>query len=319
METFKFIVLFVCIGVATTVDMFVRVRFRGSALMTSYSNQETITAKNEQELREKLTETFERALLDKQIEEVIIETDIYHGNEVHSTQVTKFDVTTADGLDGTTRVTTTKSDDITKAVTSSAARSSNSTRKVDDVTTSKVIENVFTTRSITSVASTHQESTMTATSDVSSTFAPTGVKYDGKLFIPLLFKNDERMNIAEAESRCQKIGGELANIYNNDHMDRIMGFIRSSITENYIHFNFHLGMTYDPKEHKVILRNQTGVPENQYKWRNNFPHANMNKLLLYLRVDKNETSTEQYLWNEQDLNKHVLCEVPHNKTTPQPN
>nr|XP_039273836.1 uncharacterized protein LOC120347800 isoform X2 [Styela clava] len=305
METFKFIALFMCIGAANTVDISVRVRFRGSAVMTSYSNQETITATNEQELREKLTETLERALLDKQIEEVTIETDIYHGNKVQSTQVTKFDVTTADGLDDTTLVTTTKSDDITKAVTSSAARSSHRTRKADDVTTSEVLENVFITRSITSVASTHQESTMTVTTDVLSTTVPNGLEYDGKLFIPLtpLIKA-AKSNKTEAESRCKEIGGQLANIYNDDHMDRIGDFIRSNFKIEG-HRNFHLGMTYN-ENGSVSFRNGTAVDKTHFRWREVFPKNNGK--LIYLRVTKNGERVNQFLWNWGDVEKFVLCE-----------
>ncbi|XP_039273836.2 uncharacterized protein LOC120347800 isoform X2 [Styela clava] len=305
METFKFIALFMCIGAANTVDIYVRVRFSGSAVMTSYSNQETITAKNEQELREKLTETLERALLDKQIEEVTIETDIYHGNKVQSTQVTKFDVTTADGLDDTTLVTTTKSDDITKAVTSSAARSSHRTRKADDVTTSEVLENVFITRSITSVASTHQESTMTVTTDVLSTTVPNGLEYDGKLFIPLTpLIRTAKSKKTEAESRCKEIGGQLANIYNDDHMDRIGDFIRSNF-EIGGSKAFHLGMTYNENE-SVSFRNGTAVDKTHF--RRGAVFTKNNGKLVYLRVTKNGERVNQYLWNGGDVKRFVLCE-----------
>ncbi|XP_077974345.1 uncharacterized protein LOC144429964 [Styela clava] len=304
METFKFIALFMCIGAVNTVDIFVKVRFRGGAVMTSYSDEETITAKNEQELREKLTETLEKALLDKQIEEVTIETDIYHGNKVHSTQVTKFDVTTMDGLDDTTLVTTTKSDDITKAVTPSAARSSSRTGKDDDATTATVLESVITTPSMISVAFTDQKSTLTSTTDVPSTTVPYGLEYDGKRFVPL---KKRKTNKAQAESRCKEIGGKLANIYNDDHMDKILDFIRLNMKADYI--NFHLGMTYDSKAHTVILSNQTKVSESKYRWRKDFPSGDGK--LLYLRVNGVRSKTNQYLWNGEDLDKYVLCEVPH--------
>ncbi|XP_077972456.1 uncharacterized protein LOC120340076 [Styela clava] len=113
MQTFK--LLFMCIGFVTTVDISVKVQFRGSAVMTSYRHAETITAKNELELREKLTKTLENALLDKQIDEVTITTEVHHGNKVYSTQVTKFDATTPNGLDDKTLVATTNGNDITKA------------------------------------------------------------------------------------------------------------------------------------------------------------------------------------------------------------
>nr|XP_039263598.1 uncharacterized protein LOC120339520 [Styela clava] len=132
--------------------------------MTSYRHEETITAKNEHGLREKLAETLENALLDKQIDEVTITTDIYHGNKIHSTQVTKFDATISNGLDEATLVTSTRGNDIIKAVTSSATRS---TKEVHDVTTTTVLENVFTTRSITSIASTQsfQKSTSASSTE----------------------------------------------------------------------------------------------------------------------------------------------------------
>nr|XP_039264223.1 uncharacterized protein LOC120340037 [Styela clava] len=158
MGAFK--LLFMCIGFATTVDISVRVQFRSSAVMTSYRNKETITAENEEELRKKLNETLENALLDKQIDEVTITTKVYHGNKVYSTQVTKFDATAPNVLDDTTFVTA-KSNDNSKAVLSSTTRSTKEDH--DDITTT-VIENVFTIRPITSIASTRsiQKSPATA-------------------------------------------------------------------------------------------------------------------------------------------------------------
>nr|XP_039264263.1 uncharacterized protein LOC120340076 [Styela clava] len=113
MEAFK--LLFMCVGFVTTVDIFVKVQFEGSAVVTSYRHEETITARNELELREKLTKTLQNALLDKQIDEVTITADVYHDNKFYSTQVTKFDATTLNGLDETTLVTTAKGNDITEA------------------------------------------------------------------------------------------------------------------------------------------------------------------------------------------------------------
>nr|XP_039264301.1 uncharacterized protein LOC120340114 [Styela clava] len=118
MEALK--LLFMCIGFATAVDISVRVQFRGSALMKPYRHEETITAKNETELREKLAEKLENALLDKEIDEITITTEVSQDNEAYSTKVTKLDVTAPNELDGTTFVTTTEGDDITKAVTSSS-------------------------------------------------------------------------------------------------------------------------------------------------------------------------------------------------------
>nr|XP_039273840.1 uncharacterized protein LOC120347804 [Styela clava] len=138
--------------------------------------------------------------------------------------------------------------------------------------------------------------------DVLSTTVPNGLEYDGKLFIPLI--GTAKSNKIEAESRCNEIGGQLANIYNNDHMDRIGDFIRSNF-EIEGSRSFHLGMTYNENE-SVSFRNGTAVDKTHFRWGAGF--TKNNGKLVYLRVTKNEERVNQYLWNWGDVEKFVLCE-----------
>ncbi|XP_077966374.1 uncharacterized protein LOC144419964 [Styela clava] len=205
MERLK--LLFLCIGFSTAVDISVKVQFRGRVVVTSYRQEETITAKNEQELRNKLTQNLEEALLDKQIDEVTITTEIYHGNNVHSTEVTKFDLTTPNQMDGTTFVT--EGNDITKDVTSSATRNISSTDKINDVTTTNAFGNEHKTQSITSITSTRffQESTSTLVTE------NCGLIYNSKCFRAIVYDR-YKVTLSDAESLCES---KLANIYDVTH------------------------------------------------------------------------------------------------------
>ncbi|XP_077972442.1 uncharacterized protein LOC144427311 [Styela clava] len=294
MEAFK--LLFMCIGFATTVDISVKVQFRGSAMMTSYRHEETITAKNEHELREKLTKTLENALLDKQIDEVIITTKIYHGNKVHSTQVTKFDATTPNGLDDTTLVTTTIGNDITKAVTSSASRN---TTKFRDVTTATVLENVFTTRSITSIASTQslQKSTLTANTD------NCGVRYKLKCF-RAVFHETRDVNLGVAKSVCEN---KLANIYDVTHMNMLEGYLRSMIPDGGQVIAVRTGMSYKGGELYSTIGQIVSVPTEF--WLFDYPYPDASRTTVVVSVDQNLNHKPAiFIVPASDLYLGALCE-----------
>ncbi|XP_039273839.2 uncharacterized protein LOC120347802 isoform X1 [Styela clava] len=141
--------------------------------------------------------------------------------------------------------------------------------------------------------------------DVLSTTVPNGLEYDGKLFIPLTpLIITAKSNKIEAESRCKEFGGQLANIYNDDHMDRIGDFIRSNFEIGEIKSS-HLGMTYNENE-SVSFRNGTAVDKTHF--RRGAVFTKNNGKLVYLRVTKNGERVNQYLWNGGDEEKFVLCE-----------
>nr|XP_039264264.1 uncharacterized protein LOC120340077 [Styela clava] len=278
MEAFQ--LLFMCVGFATTVEIYVRVQFRGSAATTSYRHQETITAKNEHELREKLAKTLENALLDKQIDEVTITTEIYHGNKVHSTQITKFDATTPNGLDDTTSVTTTKGNDITKAVTSSATRSST---KIRDLTTTTMLENMFTTRSITSIASTQsfQESTLTAKTGICN------VTYNSKCFRVIIY-GKTNVTLSVAKSFCEN---KLANIYDLTHLKKLKDYLYTIIPHGRSRIGVRTGMTYKNGQ-LYSTKNQTA------------------SLTKYLRTYSDESSTVVVRVDRKSTYREGIITVP---------
>ncbi|XP_077972440.1 uncharacterized protein LOC120339518 isoform X1 [Styela clava] len=282
METFK--LLFMCVGFATTVDISVKVEFRGSAVMTPYRHEETIAAKNEHELREKLAKTLENALLDKQIDEVTITTEVYHGNKVHSTQVTKFDATTPNGLDDTTLVMTSKGNDITEAVTSSATRS---TTEVHDVTTATVVENVLTTRSITSIASPQlfQQSTSSVNTE------KCGVVYSSKCFRAIVY-DKWNVTLSVAKSLCEN---KLANIYNVTHLNLLKEYLRTMISDGREWIVVHTGMTY--KDERLYSTNDQVVSLPEQVWSPKYPLASSSGTTVVVRVDRNPDSRWQGIGN----------------------
>ncbi|XP_077972259.1 uncharacterized protein LOC120340095 [Styela clava] len=278
MEAFK--LLLMCIGFGTTVDVSVRVQFRGSAMMKPYHYEKTITAKNEKELREKLVEKLENALLDKQIDEVTITTEVSHGNEVYSTQVAKFDATTPNDLDGTTFVATTKGDDITKAVTSSSYR----TEKDLDVTTTTVIENVFTTRSITSIASTRSFQESTTTTDC-------GVVYNSKCFRAIVY-NTKNVTFSVAKSLCEN---KLANIYDITHYNLLRDYLRSMIPDEWSWIWVRTGMTY--KNGQLYSTTGQAISLPTEVWFPDYPNPYSLLTTVVVGVDRDPENKRQGIFN----------------------
>nr|XP_039264282.1 uncharacterized protein LOC120340095 [Styela clava] len=278
MEAFKLLVM--CIGFVTTVDISVRVQFRGSAMMKPYRQEETITAKNEKELREKLAEKLENALLDKQIDEVTITTEVSHGNEVYSTQVAKFDATTPNDLDGTTFVATTKGDDITKAVTSSSYRA----EKDLDVTTTTVIENVFTTRSITSIASTRSFQESTTTTDC-------GVVNNSKCFRAIVYST-WNVTSSVAESLCEN---KLANIYDVTHYNLLRDYLRSMIPDGMSRIWVRTGMTYENGQLYSTTDQAMSLPTEV--WYPDYPKIYASSTTVVVFVTRDQEDKYQGIYN----------------------
>nr|XP_039263937.1 uncharacterized protein LOC120339797 isoform X2 [Styela clava] len=279
----------------STVDISVKVQFRGS-VMPSYRHEETITAKNEHELREKLAKTLENALLDKQIDEVTITTEICHGNKVHSTHVTKFDATTPNGLDEATLVTTAKDNDITKAVTPSATRS---TTEVHDVTTTTVLENVFTTRSITSIAST--QSFQKSTSIVKT--GKCDVTYNSKCFRVIVYdKLNVTLNVAK--SLCEN---KLANIYDLTHLNLLKDYLRPLIPDERSWFGVCTGMSY--KNGQLYSANDQVMSLSNETWAASFPNSDVLRTTVSVRV-YNDPGNNEGIFNYRPdwLNFGAICE-----------
>ncbi|XP_077972388.1 uncharacterized protein LOC120340115 [Styela clava] len=291
MKAFK--LLFMCIGFGTTVDITVKVQFRGNAVMTSYQYEETTTAKNETELREKLSEKLENALLKKQIDEVTITTKVSYGNEVHSTQVTEFNVTTSNELDGTTFVTTTNSDNITKAVTSSSFQ----TEKDRDVTTTTVIENVSTTRSITSIASTRS-------SQESTTVTECGVVYKSKCFQAFVY-DKWNVTMSTAESICKN---KLANIYDVTHYDMLREYLRPMIPDGRSWIGVRTGMTYKNGQLYATTGQAVSLPTEV--WHPNYPSSASSFTTAVVDVARNPKNKYQGIFNIPPSNVYhgAICE-----------
>nr|XP_039267766.1 uncharacterized protein LOC120342846 isoform X1 [Styela clava] len=80
------------------------------------------------------------------------------------------------------------------------------------------------------------------TTDASTTGEANLLFYNGKEFIVLV---DKIRYMVDAEQECNDRGGELANIYDQINMDRIMKYIREDImADNDTIKDFMLGMTY---------------------------------------------------------------------------
>nr|XP_039252001.1 uncharacterized protein LOC120329440 isoform X1 [Styela clava] len=134
------------------------------------------------------------------------------------------------------------------------------------------------------------------------------VRYDERIFIPL----DEYGFKASAIAKCQQLGGELANIYNQIHMDKIITFIRDNKLDGKSYKAFHLGMTYDPIDQILRLQNGTVTSHSGFKWYPDSPfdgqsYSGFTNMIIGIHEDS--TSRYQYILNHPDYSRYVLCEV----------
>ncbi|XP_077971741.1 uncharacterized protein LOC144425865 [Styela clava] len=135
------------------------------------------------------------------------------------------------------------------------------------------------------------------------------VSYDGRIFIPLA---SEEVNKASAIAKCQQLGSKLANIYSQEHMDKIMTFIRDNKLDGQGWKNFYLGMTYDPINQILRFRNGTETSLSGFKWYFESPYngqgySDWTNMCLGIRVEPEVA--HQYIYNYPDRNRSVLCEI----------
>ncbi|XP_039251798.2 uncharacterized protein LOC120329286 [Styela clava] len=135
------------------------------------------------------------------------------------------------------------------------------------------------------------------------------VRYDGRIFIPLV---SEKVYIASAIAKCQQLGFELANIYNQKHMDMIMTFFRDNRMDGKSDKWFHLGMTYDPINQILRFRNGTVTSHSGFKWFIDSPFNGQSYsdwTNMVIRIQEDSTSLYQYIYNYPNRKRYVLCEV----------
>ncbi|XP_077972292.1 uncharacterized protein LOC144427271 [Styela clava] len=163
-----------------------------------------------------------------------------------------------------------------------------------------------------SVQTTSEPSVQT-TSEPAVQMIPSGfteqdiVRYDGRIFIPLV---SEQVLKASAIYKCPQLRGELANIYNQDHMNKIMTFIRDNKMGGYSWKRFHLGMTYDPINQVLRFRNKTVTLPRGFKWYRGYPvNENSAYTNMYIEIEKVSTNPNQFIYNYADLMSYVLCEI----------
>nr|XP_039248557.1 collectin-10-like [Styela clava] len=131
--------------------------------------------------------------------------------------------------------------------------------------------------------------------------------YGESIFIPLV---SEKVYKSAANKKCKDIGGELANIYNNNLMDRIANYIGTNKMEKGFVNYFHIGMTYNSNVNLVYFRNGTSKQANKYKWPPRYPYKGPGSPSdMYLLVTKDASSVNQYLCNNNDIRCFVLCEI----------
>ncbi|XP_077975391.1 uncharacterized protein LOC144431304 [Styela clava] len=178
------------------------------------------------------------------------------------------------------------------------------TTKTDGRSESDTTHDSLTTKEYTSEKST--SATTVSTTNVHRDNAEANQFYNNRVFIVM---TDSKPNKVGAIEKCKNIGGKLANIYDNVHMKRIMEYIRSNKMRGRSEIYFLTGMTFDPIKEKLYLRDGTGIAVNDLLWWKGFPHKIADKTNMILRVNSDESRTDQYLNNQADSHRFFICEI----------
>nr|XP_039268816.1 uncharacterized protein LOC120343861 [Styela clava] len=128
------------------------------------------------------------------------------------------------------------------------------------------------------------------------------VRYGGRIFIPLA---SEAVGKASAIDKCQQINGDLANIYNQDHMEKIITFIRDNKMDGEERKFFHLGMKYDPATKILRFHNGTVISQSDFKWYDGYPENRQGNDWTNMFID----IRSHYFFNHPDTAGYVLCEI----------
>nr|XP_039250115.1 uncharacterized protein LOC120327820 [Styela clava] len=159
-------------------DISVIVQFGGASDSSSCGNKDSFTASNNEELRAKLAQKLESVLLGNKDDFVTISSHFRYNNELHSTDLTKLDVTTDDVTD-----LLPTSHPSTAATSDESTSSSSNTNNVaeytfatdDDVTGSLATDNIMKTSEASKYFKTTSASHLTFESTTPKKFQTTGM------------------------------------------------------------------------------------------------------------------------------------------------
>ncbi|XP_039251001.2 uncharacterized protein LOC120328548 isoform X1 [Styela clava] len=135
------------------------------------------------------------------------------------------------------------------------------------------------------------------------------VHYGGRKYIPWAC---QEVNRAAAIATCQQLGGELANIYNQNHLNKIMTFIRENKMGKKRFKKFSLGMTYDTVNQILNYRNGTSASDSGLRWWKGFPKYEGPQHIythVYVGIEDTLTNPYQYIINLNEQETYVLCEI----------
>nr|XP_039256570.1 uncharacterized protein LOC120333256 [Styela clava] len=135
------------------------------------------------------------------------------------------------------------------------------------------------------------------------------VRYGGRIFIPLA---SVEVRKASAVAKCQQIGGKLANIYSQVHMDKVIAYIRNNKMNGKGHKGFWLGMTYDPINGILLFRNGTVTSLSGLKFYTGYPQngrQHSTRTNVYVMTTESLASVYQYIFNQVEQSRYVLCEI----------
>nr|XP_039269726.1 uncharacterized protein LOC120344525 [Styela clava] len=133
------------------------------------------------------------------------------------------------------------------------------------------------------------------------------VEYNNRCF---MFTKKDRGMIDEREARnnCKKMGGRLADIYDESHLEKLEAYLRESMTEEIEFVYFIVGMTYRKQGNGV--NKSDGTRSRFVKWYSTrFPSPASGNSQIQIQVNR-DVEMESGMFNTSPFSKakSALCE-----------
>ncbi|XP_077974049.1 uncharacterized protein LOC144429736 isoform X1 [Styela clava] len=109
----------------------------------------------------------------------------------------------------------------------------------------------------------------------------------------------------DLQRKCQHQGGNLANIYNEEHRLKLNRYIRNKLN---VYKELTIGMSYDPQEN-TFRTFEGDIISLEVKWHPTYPKVELSRKSVFISVNQDVTSATQGVYNYDPQNlEYGLCE-----------
>ncbi|XP_077974050.1 uncharacterized protein LOC144429736 isoform X2 [Styela clava] len=132
------------------------------------------------------------------------------------------------------------------------------------------------------------------------------VVYNDSCFV-LVGATPNKYSKEDLQRKCELLGGNLANLYNEEHRIKVSQYVRSEMG---VYVQIALGMTYNPQAN--TFRTTAGETKHiQFKWHPTYPKKEQIHQNMFFSVQTTAGSASQGAFNHEPYSESFgLCEYP---------